>query len=210
MECARYKDFIHVHSFMHDFHLRFLLSLLSGTRQPPENFDIRRLLRLFRFHNKVPPNFIRSRLCKGEQLPNGQYLTDLMCRYSSVLLPWQPRPCSTISTELFNFLATLSPPHADSICVPVTVDPSDLYRYIVAHCGVFGMETFELCPGASRSHSSHEEICLLIDVSPHSLGPTTTPQLSRLLQDFQESYSIRQALSRSVLPLLDCTSLPNS
>lgn len=115
MECTRYKDFIHVHSFMHDFHLRFLLSLLSGTRQPPENFDIRRLLRLFRLHNKVPPNFIRSRLCKGEQLPSGQYLTDLILLFkhwmatssSLVLLPWQPRPCSTLSTH---FLATLSPP----------------------------------------------------------------------------------------------------
>ena len=58
--------------------------------------------------------------------------------------------------------------------------------------------------GTSRPLSpSNEDICLLIDVSPRSLGPTTTPELSRLLENFEESYFIRQALPLlSTVPLL--------
>ena len=67
-ECARYKDFIHVHSFMHDFHLSLLLEILNGVRIPPARFDTRKLLELCYKRNNPPPSFIRNLLKKGEQL----------------------------------------------------------------------------------------------------------------------------------------------
>lgn len=42
----------------------------------------------------------------------------------------------------------------------------------------------------SSSSESTGDICLHIDVCPQSLGPTTSPQLSKLIQDAQESYLI--------------------
>ncbi len=61
LECARYKDFIHVHSFMMDFHFRLLLSYLNDA--PPENFDLRRYIVMCQ---EVPrPHFARNLLLKG-------------------------------------------------------------------------------------------------------------------------------------------------
>ena len=71
------------------------------------------------------------------------------------------------------------------------MNPPDLYHHIVAHSGVFGIQTVEAKPTSASSTPNPEDICLLINVSPKSLGPTTTPQLSKLLQDTQENYSIR-------------------
>ena len=66
-ECARFKDFIHVHSFMYDFHLRFLLDLLNQTRQLPNNLamDLRKFVELIYKQNKPVPNFVRNILSKG-------------------------------------------------------------------------------------------------------------------------------------------------
>lgn len=65
-ECARYKDFIHVHSFMHDFHLHILLDILNGACSPPARFDTRKFLELCYKRNNPPPSFIRNLLKKGE------------------------------------------------------------------------------------------------------------------------------------------------
>ena len=66
-ECARFKDIIHVHSFMYDFHLRFLLDLLNQKRELPKGvaIDIRKYMELIYKHNKVIPNFVRNLLSKG-------------------------------------------------------------------------------------------------------------------------------------------------
>ena len=66
-ECARFKDFIHVNSFMYDFHLRFLLELLNQTRHLPKNLsmDVRKYVDLIYKHNKPVPNFVRNILSKG-------------------------------------------------------------------------------------------------------------------------------------------------
>lgn len=66
-ECARFKDFIHVHSFMYDFHLRFLLDLLNQKRYLPKGLavDVRKYLELIYKHNKPIPNFVRNLLSKG-------------------------------------------------------------------------------------------------------------------------------------------------
>lgn len=66
-ECARFKDFIHVHSFMYDFHLRFLLDLFNQTRHMPKNLaiDVRKYMELIHKHNKPVPNFVRNILSKG-------------------------------------------------------------------------------------------------------------------------------------------------
>jgi len=53
------------------------------------------------------------------------------------------------------------------------------------------MQTKELCSAANMGSSATEDVCLLINVSPQHLGPTTSPQLSRLLQDGQENYMIQ-------------------
>lgn len=64
-ECGRYKDFIHVHSFMHDFHLRLVLDLLNQIRPLPEGFVLRTFLELCDVYNSPPPSFIRNLLRKG-------------------------------------------------------------------------------------------------------------------------------------------------
>lgn len=51
------------------------------------------------------------------------------------------------------------------------------------------MQTIEL-RSKSSSSDTEESICLHIDVCPQSLGPTTSPQISKLLQDAQENYLI--------------------
>ena len=66
-ECARFKDYIHVHSFMYDYHLRYLLDLLNQKKQLPKGavVDIRKYLELIYKHNKPIPNFVRNLLSKG-------------------------------------------------------------------------------------------------------------------------------------------------
>ncbi len=74
-ECARYRDFIHVHSFMYDFHLRLLLDLLNKNRSSPDGFQLREFLELCYTHNSPPPNFIRNLLKKGRPLPHVTMVT---------------------------------------------------------------------------------------------------------------------------------------
>lgn len=80
--------------------------------------------------------------------------------------------------------------------VPLSgVKPAQLYHHILAHSDVFGMQTLELRPSRSHGTASSDtatmsDICLHINVSPESLGPTTSLQLSKLLQDCQECYAI--------------------
>ena len=62
LECARYRDFIHVHSFMMDYHLRLLLSYLNNS--PPDNFDLRHYIILC--NEKPRPHFARNLLQKGQ------------------------------------------------------------------------------------------------------------------------------------------------
>ena len=81
------------------------------------------------------------------------------------------------------------------ITVPMpSVKPAQLYHHLLAHSDVFGMQTLELRSAGKRENPSAStttgDICLHIDVCPRSLGPTTSPQLSKLLEDAQESYAI--------------------
>lgn len=65
-ECARYKDFIHVHSFLYDFHLRILLELLSNQRQVPVTFKLTHYLQQCHAHYFPTPSFVQNLLKKGE------------------------------------------------------------------------------------------------------------------------------------------------
>lgn len=65
-QCAHYKDFIHVHSFMHDFHLRLLLELVDGKSSCPEEFHLPEYLQLCHTHYSPPPSFAQNLLKKGE------------------------------------------------------------------------------------------------------------------------------------------------
>lgn len=76
------------------------------------------------------------------------------------------------------------------ITVPLSgVKPAQLYHHILAHSDVFGMQTVEL-QSTSSPPDAKGNICLHINVCPQSLGPTTSPQLSKLLEDAQEHYHI--------------------
>ena len=76
----------------------------------------------------------------------------------------------------------LPPLLAESLELTVSVSPSELYRHLLAHCKVFGTQTLEMRPG-SPSATQPDNLGLLIHVSPESLGPTTSPQLSQLLEE---------------------------
>ncbi|GFN80126.1 protein szt2, partial [Plakobranchus ocellatus] len=62
-ECDKYKDLIHVHSFAHDFHLRYVQQYLT---QPdastffPSGFDLDNFLTDFRQIYPYPPSFARN------------------------------------------------------------------------------------------------------------------------------------------------------
>lgn len=66
-ECARYKDFIHVHSFMHDFHLRFFVDVLSGQHSPSlGDFRLCDFLQRCHTHYTPAPSFSQNLLKKGK------------------------------------------------------------------------------------------------------------------------------------------------
>lgn len=65
-QCAHNRDFIHVHSFMHDFHLRFLLNLLDGKIRSLGEFHLAQYLQLCHQHYTPPPSFTQNLLNQGE------------------------------------------------------------------------------------------------------------------------------------------------
>ena len=68
----------------------------------------------------------------------------------------------------------------------------DLYRHLLAHSNTSGTQTIELKVGdLVTSELPPEAIGLLINVSPQSLGPTTTPELSKIIEETQVSISAR-------------------
>lgn len=96
--------------------------------------------------------------------------------------------------------------------MPTSVAPNHLYLHLISHCKEFGTTTLELQlqPASAATSDPPSDIGLLINVSKDSLGPTTSPQLSQLMQEnkvsaatdtdtqlpptffpFQASYSIR-------------------
>ena len=69
-QCAHFRDFIHVHSFLHDFHLRFLLYLVDGKIRPPGEFHLTQYLQLCYNHYTPPPSFTQNLLNQGEWAPS--------------------------------------------------------------------------------------------------------------------------------------------
>ena len=65
VECARYKDLIHLHSFMYDFHLNLVLDMLSGEREIPDWLDMKSFLAYFNEEYRMPVSYNRNRLEKG-------------------------------------------------------------------------------------------------------------------------------------------------
>ena len=83
----------------------------------------------------------------------------------------------------------------------------DLYRHLLAHSNVFGTQTIELqVGGMMTSDLPTETIGLLINVSPQSLGPTTTPELSKIIEETQvkNAYTILPKIAW-LLARLICT-----
>ena len=65
-QCAHYKDLIHVHSFMYDFHLRILLDWLHGKVTFPLGFHPTKYLELCHTHYQPSPTSAQNLLKKGE------------------------------------------------------------------------------------------------------------------------------------------------
>lgn len=106
------------------------------------------------------------------------------------------------------FSPTLTLLQTGHIMVPVqSVKPPVLYHHILAHSDVFGMQTMELRSAGGVGSSATEDVCLLINVSPQHLGPTTSPQLSKLLQDGQENYMIQIIALRDLSDSAHCLCL---
>lgn len=149
VECACYKDFIHVRSFMYDFHLQLLLKILNTTCTPPHNFDLCKYIMLC--YQLSPPHYIRHLLQRG------------------VL----------------------------DIATPITaVVPQVLYQYLLVHCSEFSAQTLELTVGGNAaSGTSSLSVGLLIDVRSRSLDTTTSPQLSKLINETQVRSRVIESIS---------------
>ncbi|ORX93034.1 hypothetical protein K493DRAFT_302926 [Basidiobolus meristosporus CBS 931.73] len=65
-ECARFKNIIHVNSFVHDFHLQQLRKILGNSTEIPKGLDILDIIRAFIRQNPVPPRYARNRVFKGK------------------------------------------------------------------------------------------------------------------------------------------------
>ena len=102
-----------------------------------------------------------------------------------VLLPW-------IAADFAWSRASISPPHADSVCVCLSLwtrlSSTVTLLLTVEYLAWKHLRCVQVPPTPTRTSASS------LTSPPCSLGPTATPQLSRLL-NFQDSYSIRQALS---------------
>ncbi len=87
------------------------------------------------------------------------------------------------------FLVVSSP--SETLRVPTSVPPRQLYLHLVSHCKEFGTTTLDLKlhPAGSAAPDTAPEIGLLINVCKDSLGPTTSPQLSLLMQENKVSHS---------------------
>ena len=77
-------------------------------------------------------------------------------------------------------------PSKGKVTIPSPMNPINLYRHLLAHSIIFNTQTIELTVGgAATSDLRPETIGLLINVSPQSLGPTTTPELSKIIEETQ-------------------------
>ena len=96
------------------------------------------------------------------------------------------------------------------VALSVFVNPEVLYKYVVTHGTEFNVQTLELehnPPGSSESasiSSALTKVSLFMDLSPATVGLTTTPELSQILQVTCEDYHI------IILVLLDDTVLSTS
>ena len=85
----------------------------------------------------------------------------------------------------------------------VFVNPELLYKYVITHGTEFNVQTLELehnPPESAESVSGSSDlakVCMFMDLSLETVGLTTTPELSQLLQVTCEDYHI------IVLVLLD-------
>ena len=74
--------------------------------------------------------------------------------------------------------------------IPSPMNPVNLYLHLLAHSNVFGTQTIELqVGGAATSDLRPENVGLLINVSPQHLGPTTTPELSKIIEETQVKHT---------------------
>ena len=88
------------------------------------------------------------------------------------------------------------------VTIPSPMKPVGLYRHLLAHSNIFGTQTIELTVGgAATSDLRPETIGLLINVSPQFLGPTTTPELSKIIEETQVKCSnLKEIIIRLLVP----------
>ena len=68
------------------------------------------------------------------------------------------------------------------------MDGLEIYKHIVTHCTDYDLKTFELHHGKYKSSSDVSDVGLMINLCPSTIGPTTTPEISRILTDTQDFY----------------------
>ena len=103
------KDFIHVHSFTYDFHIRMVLNIIRGRTKLHGNLNLCDLLDQLWQRSEHPLNFIRNQICRG--ILNG-CMTD----------KWTDR-----QTDNYLFLFT------DAITISLSVTLESLYKHIITH-----------------------------------------------------------------------------
>ena len=62
------KDFIHVHSFTYDFHVKMIHSFIQNNLWDAMEANLSVFLKQFCDHYSTPPNYIRNRICTGTLL----------------------------------------------------------------------------------------------------------------------------------------------
>lgn len=63
--CGRFKQFIHVNSFVYDFHLRYIQNLILRSEAAHHNLDILKILRQFCEVHSRPASYARNRIVHG-------------------------------------------------------------------------------------------------------------------------------------------------
>ncbi|TPX56462.1 hypothetical protein PhCBS80983_g04528 [Powellomyces hirtus] len=106
--CKRLKNYVHLNSYVYDFHLRYIQNVLERRVRTPTPVDVLLVLKAFALFNPRKANFARSRIHRGScAIEDGQVSSSLFqyilknpLRYGffPILFQGQPIACSLTST----------------------------------------------------------------------------------------------------------------
>ena len=87
---------------------------------------------------------------------------------------------------------TMYSTHIGCITVHVTVPSQSLYTHILGHCSEYDVQTLAVIQtsGEGCGSSLAWDNCLMIDLRPSVIGPTTSPELSHILRETHDTYNV--------------------